>query len=62
VARWLYRDAHGSELGHSDPFASQAEAEAFMARAWAELYDRGVRTVVLVVDGQELYDMSLEAG
>jgi len=41
-------------------WATQAEAEAWLAQTYADLVDEGVGLVTLLVDGTELYEMSLD--
>jgi hypothetical protein len=57
TARWRYLGADGSEAGSSEPFADREAAEAWLAEAWEEL--AGVADVVLEVDGEETYRMSM---
>ena len=42
-------------------WASQEEAEDWLGEVHADLWEDGVRTVVLSHDGVEVYSMSLEA-
>ena len=57
---WCWRySAAGVQLTSSQ-FPSQAEAEAWLGESWQELYDEGVRSVVLVEGDREVYTMSLE--
>jgi len=60
--RWRYEDADGGEVdGPATRFADQAEAETWFGGVWSELYDDGVRQVVLLHGEDVVYGpMSLE--
>jgi hypothetical protein len=57
---WTYERADGPAT--TGGFPSQAEAEAWVADAWQELYAAGARAVSLHEGDREVYRMSLEAG
>ncbi len=57
--RWVLHDASGSDVGESEAFASQAEAEAWMGAEWSRLLEEGAETVSLMEDSERLYRMGL---
>lgn len=54
---WRLLDVTGGELdpGSSQPFPTQADAEAWIGDSWQELLDSGVEAVLLLRDGVEVY-------
>ena len=58
---WVVRDASGGDLSSSEELGSREEAEAWMAREWESLLERGGESVTLVCDGRERYTMGLRA-
>lgn len=60
VWAWKYDLADGPIA--TGGFPSQAEAEAWVAESWHELYAGGARSVELLEDERSVYTMSLEAG
>lgn len=63
--RWAYLDADGAPLtpdqAPTDPFPTQAEAEAWMGESWHHLVEAGVEAVVLWDGEDEVYGpMSLK--
>ncbi|MFN2488551.1 MAG: hypothetical protein ABR529_02175 [Actinomycetota bacterium] len=56
---WTPEDAGGNDMRASDTFASQEEAEAWVAREWATLLAGGAEHVKLVADGEVVYRMGL---
>ncbi|WP_168581293.1 hypothetical protein [Gephyromycinifex aptenodytis] len=62
---WKFENAEGADVADSslpsDPFPTQADAEAYLSEGWAELSDAGVAQVSLMCDGEIVYGpMSLE--
>ncbi|QBF46211.1 hypothetical protein [Janibacter limosus] len=63
--RWRLEDSSGAPLpsGHSVPFPTQAEAEAWFAESWEDLAGAGVAQVSLLRESEVVYGpMSLSAG
>jgi hypothetical protein len=60
--RWRYLSDAEEDLGRSEGFPEQEEAEAWMGEAWQDLRDRGVEAVELWDDdrGDRVYRMGLE--
>jgi len=62
---WYWRAdgaAADDDLGLSDPFESQAAAEAWLAGSYADLSELGVRSVTLYEEDRLVYGpMSLDA-
>lgn len=58
--RWRYLDSEDVEVGSSDDFDTQAEAESWLGDEWRALLDRGIETVELVDDLELIYRMSLQ--
>lgn len=60
---WVLFDVEGAETGTTDPFASQADAEAWFGTNWEALAQEGTADVALrnTDDGSEVYKMSLAA-
>ncbi|MDQ3752446.1 MAG: hypothetical protein M3333_06105 [Actinomycetota bacterium] len=58
---WVVRDASGGDLFSGEELGSREEAEAWMAREWGSLLERGGESVTLVGDGREQYTMGLTA-
>jgi hypothetical protein len=60
---WRYLDAHGRDVGGSEPFDARERAEAWMGETWSELLGRGVEEVALVDRDRDrtLYRMGLRA-
>lgn len=58
-ARWILKDADGTELRSTDAFASRDEAEAWMGQEWQGLLESGAESVVLVEDDRVVYEMGL---
>lgn len=56
---WKLRGPAGEDLRETEAFASQAEAEAWMAAHWGELLDEGAESVALADGGKVLYEMGL---
>jgi hypothetical protein len=57
---WRYEGAGESrQLGSSEPFSSQSDAESWLGQAWRELVAGGVVTAELVEDDRTEYRMSL---
>lgn len=56
---WKMNGPSGEEVGESERFAAQDEAEAWMGDNWSRLLDEGAETVSLVRGGDVLYDMGL---
>ena len=57
---WLYELGDGP--ARTGGFPTQAEAEAWVADSWQQLYEGGARAVTLLEGDREVYRMSLEAG
>lgn len=60
VFTWRYENCEGTvvvpDLAEAyDDFASQADAESWLAETWRELLDSGVHQVTLVEDGAIVY-------
>jgi hypothetical protein len=59
---WALFDAQGNETGTTEPFASQADAEAWFGTNWGSLARGGTADVALRdPEGGEVYKMSLAA-
>lgn len=58
VWAWKYDLEDGSKT--TGGFPSQAEAEAWVAESWQQLYTDGARSVTLLDGDREVYSMSLE--
>ena len=58
--KWKLRGPGGEELRETEAFSSQADAEAWMGAHWSGLLDEGAETVLLVGDGETLYEMGLD--
>jgi hypothetical protein len=57
---WRYEGANGQkQIGGSEPFANQSDAESWLGQSWRELVAAGVVTAVLVEDERVEYRMSL---
>lgn len=56
---WRMRGPAGEDLGESERFAAQDEAEGWMGAHWSRLLDEGAETVSLVRGADVLYDMGL---
>jgi hypothetical protein len=57
---WRYLDGEDREMGRSDVFDDQDEAEAWLTASWRDLLAKGVDAVELREDdGDPLYRMSL---
>ena len=56
---WKLHGPAGEDLRATAPFATQAEAEAWMGEQWASLLDEGAETVSLVSGDETLYRMGL---
>jgi hypothetical protein len=57
---WRYLGANGQkQLGGSETFANQSDAESWLGQSWRELVAAGVVTAVLVEDERVEYRMSL---
>ncbi|MEP7055877.1 MAG: hypothetical protein ABI912_11580 [Actinomycetota bacterium] len=54
---WKYDLAESTTTGG---FPSQAEAEAWVAESWQQLYDAGARAVTLLDGDRLVYTMSLD--
>ncbi len=54
---WRLLDITGSEAepGTSQPFPTQADAEAWIGGEWQGLLESGVESVTLLRDGVEVY-------
>lgn len=52
---WQYEDASGQQVGTSDPFPSQADAETWVGMEFEDLLGRGVEQVTLVNEGEKVY-------
>ena len=57
---WVLHDASGADLRNSEPFGSQADAEAWMGAEWSSLRAEGADSVSLMEDGEVVYRMSLQ--
>jgi hypothetical protein len=57
---WVPRDGSDNELASSEVFATQGDAEAWLADGWEQLVDDGALEVELVNNGRVVYRMSLE--
>ncbi|TMK45890.1 MAG: hypothetical protein E6G55_07555 [Actinobacteria bacterium] len=59
--QWIYLDATGQELGHSQQFPDADSAEEWLSTAWRDLLENGVEEVVLQdhVRGDRVYRMGL---
>lgn len=57
--RWRLEDATGAPLtngpGHTVPFPTQADAEAWFAESWEDLADAGVSQVSLLHEEEVVY-------
>ncbi len=64
MVEWAFIDEAGNERGVSEPFATQAEAEAWFGTSWESLSADGTAQVALreVGGAEEIYRMSLAAG
>jgi hypothetical protein len=58
---WSAREPGGREVGRSEEFASQEEAEAWLGSNWEMLVSAGADLVVLSDDDKILYEMRLSA-
>jgi hypothetical protein len=57
---WRYEGANApEELGASEPFPSQSDAESWLGQNWRSLLDTGVVTAVLMEDERVEYRMGL---
>lgn len=56
---WKLRGPAGEDLGESERFAAQDEAEAWMGLHWSRLLDEGAESVSLVRGDDVVYDMGL---
>jgi len=57
---WRYEGANGpKQLGGSESFTSESDAESWLGQSWRELVAGGVVTAVLVEDDRVEYRMSL---
>ncbi len=56
---WKLHGPAGEDLRATTPFATQADAEAWMGEQWASLLDEGAETVSLVSGDETLYRMGL---
>jgi hypothetical protein len=57
---WRYEGTNGQkELGGSESFPSQSDAESWLGQAWRDLVARGVVSAVLTEDERVEYRMSL---
>ena len=58
---WVYLDGEGREVGRSSEVGDREAAEAWLARSWEELSDRGIESVELCNQDltEPLYRMSL---
>lgn len=56
---WRLRGPAGEDMGESEHFAVQDQAEGWMGAHWSRLLGEGVDTVLLTEDDEVLYDMSL---
>lgn len=57
---WRYEGANGQhDLGASESFPSQSDAESWLGQNWRDLVGTGVVTAVLVEDERVEYRMSL---
>jgi hypothetical protein len=57
---WRYLDGEDREMGRSDFFDDQDEAEAWLTDSWRDLLADGVGAVELTDDdGERIYRMSL---
>jgi uncharacterized protein (DUF736 family) len=59
---WTLLDASGAEMRTTEPFPSQAEAEAWMGAHWSALLDEGAEYVSLREDDEQIYRMGLREG
>lgn len=59
ATRWVLKDARGRELRASESFSSREEAEAWMGREWESLLKEGAESVVLMDEGDTIYEMGL---
>ena len=58
-AYWVLQDSEGKEIRTTETWSSQADAEAWMGKAWQELSDEGAAFVVLRSGDETIYRMSL---
>ena len=57
---WRYEGANGQkDLGGSEPFPSQSDAESWIGQKWRELVANGVVAATLLEDDRVEYRMSL---
>lgn len=56
---WRYLGGDGQEVGRSDLFDDQDEAEAWLTESWRDLLEEGVEAVELTEGREVLYRMSL---
>jgi hypothetical protein len=57
---WRYEGEDGQrQLGASEPFPSQSDAESWLGQSWRELVGQSVVSVVLLEDDRVEYRMSL---
>ena len=57
--RWAPQDASGKDLPETHSFATQEEAEAWLAGAWEDLLAGGADQVTLRADDRVVYQMGL---
>ena len=53
--RLLAASGDSAEPGASQPFPTQADAEAWIGEEWRTLLDSGVESVTLLRDGVDVY-------
>lgn len=59
---WSWRDGADAQVVHATGFPTQAEAEAWLAEGWEDLYDADVASVSLYEADRLVYGpMPLEA-
>jgi hypothetical protein len=60
---WRFLDVDGAEVGASDPFEDQAEAEAWLTNSWRDLLTDGVESVEMFDEsaGTVVYRMGLRS-
>jgi hypothetical protein len=60
---WRYEGANGQkQMGASESFPSQSDAESWLGQTWRDLVATGVVTAVLTEDERVEYRMSLLPG
>ena len=58
---WRYEGANGQgDLGGSEAFPSQSDAESWLGQSWRELVASGVVSAALFEDDRQEYKMSLQ--